>query len=600
VNILTSRDNPMARVIDTLTVDFIKSIPDDLQFKGGIKDFGTFSEGSCLEIKTVRPMNYFKMSIEQSEPDKGLSEVWLICLNDEKEKNQFMNILIKLKLKKQHSLGIYLNTGSSGVDKQTEAEKKSLEEMIAPPPADADATLDGKWIVLQDWAQCTLKCGGGMSYQQLMCIPPKKGGKPCQGPAIRTRPCNTQPCPTVNIDTKSSLIPSLNSNKNSDKPNQTKNPIFKMMPMSTRPQKYDKCYLKETDAIFTLLSDINTNDNISDSLPQIPVRLVMNNKTINVYKDETFKQNLGSFVLSHTTFSRAKDNGCFILTSNNNRARFCQLTGYNGNYVEEWDYDFNLFKLQCKEKRATYDLDPEHEKQIKKDLDDKMNQIKVDLVQEKVKSVRQKTQANDEIVFKKKIENAQSMTYAALQRENRLEELISKEMEEKENQEQIELKVQLENEKKRNDFLMKSIKEKELEDQNNLNKAHAEEAIKNIKEQAHKAIMLKRIKMKQHLESLKRRSSRQKKQIQNDILTVRMEVAGKMQQVTKVGDMKKCFKAKEKDSKVEEYCNTNFTADYVKLQDCLNFDIFCNVCCENEYGELHILERDECYKKQCQ
>jgi hypothetical protein len=56
---------------------------------------------------------------------------------------------------------------------------------------------DGYWSILQDWTQCTKKCGGGLSYMQLMCIPPKNGGKNCMGQPIRTRPCNPQPCPTV-------------------------------------------------------------------------------------------------------------------------------------------------------------------------------------------------------------------------------------------------------------------------------------------------------------------------------------------------------------------------------------------------------------------
>ena len=73
-----------------------------------------------------------------------------------------------------------------------------------------------------------------------------------------------------------------------------------------------------------------------------------------------------------------------------------------------------------------------------------------------------------------------------------------------------------------------------------------------------------------------------------------------MQQITKEGDLTKCFIPKEGDSKVEEYCNANFTDDIMKFQDCMVRDSFCHVCCENEFGELHILERDTCVKNQCE
>lgn len=56
---------------------------------------------------------------------------------------------------------------------------------------------DGNWIILQNWTQCSLLCGGGKSYLHRMCIPPKAGGKPCKGNAVLIRECNKQICPTV-------------------------------------------------------------------------------------------------------------------------------------------------------------------------------------------------------------------------------------------------------------------------------------------------------------------------------------------------------------------------------------------------------------------
>jgi hypothetical protein len=41
-----------------------------------------------------------------------------------------------------------------------------------------------------------------------MCIPPKKGGKPCQGDSILVKSCNTHPCPKVFTSNE------VNNNKN--------------------------------------------------------------------------------------------------------------------------------------------------------------------------------------------------------------------------------------------------------------------------------------------------------------------------------------------------------------------------------------------------
>jgi len=99
---------------------------------------------------------------------------------------------------------------------------------------------DGYWITLQEWSQCSLHCGGGISTKQRMCVPPKEGGLPCEGPAILTKPCNIQPCPRVK-----GISP------NDQKYDAVKKPIVKIMPFSNRPQRYTKCIVKESDLLYT-------------------------------------------------------------------------------------------------------------------------------------------------------------------------------------------------------------------------------------------------------------------------------------------------------------------------------------------------------------
>merc|ERR1712084_111572 len=152
---------------------------------------------------------------------------------------------------------------------------------------------DGRWVVLQDWSQCSLAC---------------------VGQSIRKRACNVQPCSTL---------------KNKDEPPiKFQNPVVRMMPLTQRPTRYDKCNLKESDVFAVLqpksstLSDqlsIDKNYLMSDEATKIPARVVMTQKSIAVYKNE----NLDSMVFTNEilTVNLIKINSqtCFLLQGKNQR-----------------------------------------------------------------------------------------------------------------------------------------------------------------------------------------------------------------------------------------------------------------------------------------
>src|SRR5690348_14892092 len=98
------------------------------------------------------------------------------------------------------------NSGFINAPSMVPNQPQTMNDFLNPkPPSLQGAQLDGKkvtfnsttqnitdgyWIVLQEWTQCSLKCGNGTSTLQRMCVPPKDGGAPCVGEAIMTRPCN--------------------------------------------------------------------------------------------------------------------------------------------------------------------------------------------------------------------------------------------------------------------------------------------------------------------------------------------------------------------------------------------------------------------------
>ena len=81
------KNKAFTHIYDTLNIDFIKPIPENNNFLGGVKDLGKFNEGYCFQVATTKPEKEFKMTYEEPSPKSGVNEIWLICLKEEKDKN---------------------------------------------------------------------------------------------------------------------------------------------------------------------------------------------------------------------------------------------------------------------------------------------------------------------------------------------------------------------------------------------------------------------------------------------------------------------------------------------------------------------------------
>ena len=534
-----------------------------------------------------------------------------------------MNLLIKTKIKKQKDAGFTISSKTAPkLGKTAEEKTKSLKNVVGGVKSKNELNgivkaADGYWVVLQDWTQCSLKCGGGDQTLHLMCMPPKAGGKPCGGEAIRKRPCNSQPCPKP---TGSSSIPGMSTLVGNGKQPKMEKPIIKVMPISNKPQRFDKCYLKETD-VFVVLNTSNGPVGVGDMIannPKIPVRIVMNNKSVAFYKDESLKTNIMSLSLETTEFVRInKNNSCFLLQGKSGSSRIivCSMDSNGKNFIEEWDYDYSLFKNQCNEKRPV--IKSKDSGEIQKKYKEKLNAIKEEIIQEKHQKARKESAKSEELTIKKKVDQTQAMTVLAIQKEIKLEQMLEKEEIAKENDEQEELVVQLKNEKKKNEVLMNSIKEKQLEDQYNISKENAENAIKKLKEEAKNTIMKKRNEIKNKITQMRQKNERKKAAIKSKIISMRTETAEKLNKFSKKGDIERCFipnpnpksnadqkilankPYKDQISQIEIVCAASFSTNVAKFMECKTPESYCYICCETEFGEMHLVDREKCYNKKC-
>ena len=220
---------------------------------------------------------------------------------------------------------------------------------------------------------------------------------------------------------------------------------------------------------------------------------------------------INSFVIKETTFTRVKtDPRCFILlTKSSMKFQFCQLDTGTHEWVEEWDYDYNLFKYQCYKPRLKSEIEAEaaEKKQIQKEFKEHVNEIKVEIVKKAREDVKKKVHVQDEIKLQTKIEKAKQFSFKAIEKEVKLEHLLEEEEETREEEETNEIKIQIEHEEKKNECLIKAIKEKQTEDQFNISKAHTEESIDNIEKDTKKAIITKRIEIKKRLVDMRNKQS---------------------------------------------------------------------------------------------
>ena len=271
LNFVTSRQIQFQKTYDSLNLNLIEIVAEeDENWNGGIKDFGNFNEGYCIKVTANKP----RMTS------------WVLCTETLENKKRFMSILKNLKLKIQREEGVLafeqnkktketltniLNPNSPD-DGSSQKLKKDKDGNLGVTFGTNQKITDGYWIVLQDWTQCSLKCGSGISTLHRMCVPPKNGGAPCQQPGILTKPCNTQPCPDI-----------IGTGEKKDKNTINMKPIVKVMPFSSRPQRYTKCVIKESDLMMVNKKGNNINNNpLLDRMNdgpddlQIPTRVIMN------------------------------------------------------------------------------------------------------------------------------------------------------------------------------------------------------------------------------------------------------------------------------------------------------------------------------------
>jgi len=586
VRVLSSRNRKLLKVVDTMHIDLIHPIPlDDLE-AGGVKDLGEFDEGNCIQVLTSEPLNGPNPAFKVHNTE-GMENDWVFCLDTINEKEILLKTLTKIKTLKQKARGDLL---------VLDTRKPSISKYLSPKPTPnierytgqgANKYKDGFWVLLQDWSACTLKCGGGVQHQQWLCQPPLPGGMPCQGSSIRKRPCNLQACPEVLVNGERKKTADIEV---------VKKPIIKSLPWSSRLQRYIQCEVKESDILY-IKTDV---PNQIGKKIKFPGRLVMTNRTLSMYEDDSFKHSIFTFNLQDTTFaSYEKDSCCFFALSMDKKFRICGFgdvcgTKADPKFVKEWSRDFNLFQQKC-----YVDLPKKDWKEDLKRAEEDEDHGKIEVEQEKSLAreflIKRNLKEKEDVEIQKKIVTTQEVALRAIRKELKLERLIKTEEKLKEKERLKNLLNLKAKEEKKQECLERALKAREEESMKGRDSVMAEKEIAKIKEDAKKEVEQERAALRVKLNEYKKKSGRRQMQIEYDINLIRSKMASNLLLANKNGDMLICKNSLPDPEKISKYCNANFIDNYKKNQDCKDMENFCDICCSNEFGNIYLNKRDECF-----
>jgi hypothetical protein len=551
-------------------------------YTGGIEDYGNFNEGFCFRVNL-------------KEGDYG---IWTICNETLKEKKKLMTIIKNLKIKQQRDEGLIITNANIKQAPRPEeqwANDKIMAEankMRIKRQQENTKPKDGYWVTIQNWSQCSQKCGKGETVLQRMCVPPKGDGAPCTGQPIIRMACNTQPCPRI------TKYGSVEGNVNSRNTTEVLKPTVKVLQFSSRPQRYIKCLIKEGDLLYSIWVG-DKQESLGKTKPQmvtIPVRAVMNNKTFSVYGGEDYTTLKESFNMESTTFVASKaDTMCFILRNNVKKAQFCFFgPERTEEHYNEWDYDFNLFKYQCKTRRATTNATIDEGA-----LDDKVKNLKQGMLMDReIDLVKRQKEAEVEDKGMELMKK-NKLAFMAVQKQINVDALVVKEEKEKEQNELENLEQNIALEKDKHDCAMKRIKEKEIESQYNLRAEEMEEENDELTNEAKNEIEITRSKLKDKIRKMRGQTERKKADLKQQLMSLRTKFNSDVTSAYKKGNNRHCEAVVANKESYNNYCMTSFPNNPVSYGQCAYSDNPCVTCCENEFSEVYYTDRVKCIKEIC-
>lgn len=575
------RVNPLTSKLDSLNLDLIDPLnTTDIETRG-LKELGNFDEGYCFDLSVHSLLNHDKDFIPTAGDYKTSTAVhWIICLEKESDYTKLISaitILINAREKIRERV-----TGETGKGtEEVEVNEEHYEGFDAKP------LLDGYLVKINDWTKCTLKCGGGWSYQQWKCIPPKDGGHPCLGDLIRKKKCNEDPCPTINYDSKA-------AGKSTESEEVINDPIIKASYVTNRPQQNIDGEIREED----VLHEYKDKENGTLSIPS---RLIMNSKSITLFSDLDTNKSVFTFDLKSTKFTRVLNQECcFFLKNENKEHKICGMSKCK-TFVKSWSRSFDIFLSKTYNVLDVQIEDPSKQTEMNPTTSSNDNNLAMTMQMDETSAKATQQAISDKLKQKfsvqsnNEIDQTQKDALKVINREIDVEELIRRE-EMIRTQERIKSKMEeYKHEEKKKEKLEEALDQQSASQETLVNEIKKKQSILEIKKEAEKDVEERRNLLKKKLQKIRTLADRRTRLIQNKINIVRNKMTKDIVEATKNGDQKICKTAWGNETLMNKYCDDNVIDDLNKNIECKLNDNFCYSCCDNEFGKANLTGKEECY-----
>ena len=182
----------------------------------------------------------------------------------------------------------------------------------------------------------------------------------------------------------------------------------------------------------------------------MPVRVVMNNRTISLFYSETYDSLILSFDLMRTKFIQSDKKNCFLLSENMKKeTELCSFSFSNGEKdVLEWKDAINIFKTACENTILTQDIEID----LKNKMIKKIQVMKDEIVKEKQDMMNLNIDEMKSLEEDRNIDKTSDLALEVLRKEMNIEERIRREEMEREHLEQMEISSQIEKEEKKSEM----------------------------------------------------------------------------------------------------------------------------------------------------
>jgi hypothetical protein len=150
--------------------------------------------------------------------------------------------------------------------------------------------------------------------------------------------------------------------------------------------------------------------------------------------------------------------------------------------------------------------------------------------------------------------------------------------------------------RKQKEFIGLALLEKKKQADIYSNKLMIKKKIKQISEQVKREVMKIREDLRARIMSKQKDEKRKRELIMNKIASLKKDISKDLLKASKNGNIDECNPDRAT-HEIIEYCKMNFDFDYSKMNECVKNDNFCYMCCESEFGDLHLESRSNCYLK---